>query len=193
MKVLVIVDMQNDFLYGPLGTPEAQAIIPVMVERLKEYEQEQPLVLFTKDTHYCNYSYTQEGKSLPIPHCIEGTPGWSICKDISSVVDRNPNFYFYSDSDIVRSRIYKNTFGSLRLAELLQNHKDQLDEIIFMGVCTDICVVSNALLVKASCPEVKITVDASCCAGTTSENHQAALQVMKCCQINVIGEQNEQQ
>ena len=188
MKVLGIVDMQNDFLYGALGTPEAQAIVPVMVEKLKEYEQEQPLVLFTKDTHYSNYSDTQEGKMLPTPHCIEGTKGWSICKDISSVVDRNPNFYFYSDSDIVRSRIYKNTFGSLRLAELLKKYSNQIDEVVFMGVCTDICVMSNVLLVKSYCPEMKITVDVSCCAGTTPENHQAALQVMKNCQINVIGE-----
>lgn len=188
MKVLVIVDMQNDFIYGSLGTPEAQTIVPVMVERLKEYEQEHPLVLFTKDTHYNNYMDTQEGKNLPIPHCIEDTTGWSICKSISSVVDRNPNFYFYSDDDILHSRIYKNTFSSIRLAEVIDEYEDHIDEVIFMGVCTDICVVSNALLVKAYCPELKITVDASCCAGTALENHKAALQVMKCCQINVIGE-----
>lgn len=188
MKVLVIVDMQNDFLSGVLGTSEAQAIVPVVIEKLKEYEQEQPLVLFTKDTHYSNYSDTQEGKILSVPHCIEGTKGWSICKDISSVVDRNPNFYSYSDSDIVRSRIHKNTFGSLRLAELIKKYENITDEVIFMGVCTDICVVSNVLLVKAYCPELKITVDASCCAGTTPENHLAALQIMKSCQVNVIGE-----
>lgn len=188
MKVLVIVDMQNDFIYGPLGTPESQAIIPVMAERLKEYEYEHPLVLFTKDTHYSDYMDTQEGKNLPVSHCIEDTPGWSICKAISSVVDRNPNFYSYSGNDIVGSRIYKNTFGSMRLAELLRDNEDKIDEVVFMGVCTDICVVSNAILVKAYCPEMRVTVDASCCAGTTPENHKAALQVMKCCQINVIGE-----
>ncbi len=116
MKVLVIVDMQNDFIYGELGTAEAKAIVPVVVEKLREYEEEHPLVLFTKDTHYNNYNDTQEGKNLPIPHCIEGTSGWSICKDISSVVNCNPNFYSYSDDYIVKSRIYKNTFGSLRLA-----------------------------------------------------------------------------
>lgn len=188
MKLLAIIDMQNDFIYGSLGTPEAQAIVPVMVERLKEYEQEHPLVVFTKDTHYANYMGTQEGKNLPVPHCIEDTSGWSICKSISSVVDRNPNFYFYSDGDIMSSRIYKNTFGSIRLAELINEYEDEIDEVIFMGVCTDICVVSNALLVKAYSPEMKITVDASCCAGTTPENHKAALQTMKMCQINVIGE-----
>lgn len=188
MKVLVIVDMQNDFIYGELGTAEAKAIVPVVVEKLREYEEEHPLVLFTKDTHYNNYNDTQEGKNLPIPHCIEGTSGWSICKDISSVVNCNPNFYSYSDDYIVKSRIYKNTFGSLRLAELLKDNEDLIDEVIFMGVCTDICVVSNALLTKAFCPEMKVTVDASCCAGTTHENHLAALQVMKSCQVNVIGE-----
>ena len=188
MKLLVIVDMQNDFIYGSLGTPEAQAIVPVMVERLKEYEQEQPLVLFTKDTHHNNYMDTQEGKNLPIPHCIEDTSGWSICKPISSVVDRNPHFYFYSSDDIMGSRIYKNTFGSIRLAELINECEDEIDEVVFMGVCTDICVVSNALLVKAYCPELKITVDASCCAGVTPETHKAALTTMKMCQINVIGE-----
>ena len=188
MKVIVIVDMQNDFINGPLGTQEARNILPVMVERLRGYEIEQPLVLFTKDTHYDNYMDTQEGKNLPIPHCIEDTQGWSICKSISSVVDYNSNFLFYSDNDIVRSRIYKNTFSSIRLAEILNQYEDEFEEVIFMGVCTDICVVSNVLLVKAYCPELKITVDASCCAGTTPENHKAALQVMKSCQINVIGE-----
>ena len=188
MKVIVIVDMQNDFINGPLGTQEARNILPVMVERLKEYEYEQPLILFTKDTHYDNYLDTQEGRNLPVPHCIEDTTGWSICKSISSLVDLNPNFLFYSDNDIVRSRIYKNTFGSIRLAEVLNQCEDEFEEVIFMGVCTDICVVSNALLIKACCPELKITVDASCCAGTTPANHMAALQVMKSCQINVIGE-----
>lgn len=188
MKVLVIVDMQNDFIFGPLGTAESKAVVPVMVERLKEYEQEQPLVLFTKDTHHSDYMDTYEGQNLPIPHCVEDTMGWSICKNISSVVDRNPNFYFYSDEDIMSSRIYKNTFGSIRLAELINEYEDQIDEVIFMGVCTDICVVSNALLVKAYCPELKITVDASCCAGTTPENHKAALQTMKMCHINVVHE-----
>ena len=188
MKVIVIVDMQNDFVNGPLGTPEARNILPVMVERLREYQSEQPLIFFTKDTHYDNYLDTQEGVNLPVAHCIEDTNGWSICKSISSFVDLNPNFLFYSDDSIIRSRIYKNTFGSIRLAEVINEYEDEIDEVIFMGVCTDICVVSNALLVKAYCPELKITVDASCCAGTTPENHMAALQVMKSCQINVIGE-----
>ena len=188
MKVIVIVDMQNDFINGSLGTQEARDILPVMVKRLRAYESEQPLVLFTKDTHSGDYMDTQEGKNLPVPHCIEGTTGWSICKSISSVVDYNSNFLFYSDDSIIRSRIHKNTFGSVRLAEIINEYEDEFEEVIFMGVCTDICVASNALLVKAYCPELKITVDASCCAGTTPANHMAALQVMKSCQINVIGE-----
>lgn len=190
MKIIVIVDMQNDFITGALGSPEAQAIVPVMVERLEELNSSENLIIFTKDTHYDNYLDTQEGKNLPVPHCIEGTMGWSICKPIASAAGRNSNFCYYSDSDIINSRILKNTFGSLRLAELIKDicKDDFIDEIILMGVCTDICVVSNAMLIKTFCPEVKITVDASCCAGVTPERHLAALETMKSCQINVINE-----
>lgn len=190
MKVIVVVDMQNDFIDGALSTPEAQAIVPVMVERLKELNSGDNLIMFTKDTHYANYMDTQEGKNLPIPHCIEGTPGWSINKQISSFVDYGSNFCFYSAKDILKSRILKNTFGSIRLAEIIRDilPDNPIDEVILMGVCTDICVVSNAMLIKAYCPEVLVTVDASCCAGVTPERHLAALQTMKSCQINVINE-----
>ncbi len=190
MKIIVIVDMQNDFITGALGSPEAQAIVPIMIERLKELNSSENLVLFTKDTHYANYMDTQEGKNLPVPHCIEGTPGWSIVKDISSVVDYGGNFCSYSAKDIMKSRILKNTFGSIRLAEIIKSllPDNPIDEVILMGVCTDICVVSNAMLIKAFCPEVPITVDASCCAGVTPERHLAALETMKSCQIKVINE-----
>lgn len=190
MKVIVVVDMQNDFITGALGTPEAEAIVPVMVERLKELNSGDNLIMFTKDTHYDDYMDTQEGKNLPVPHCIEGTLGWSINKQISSFVDYGSNFCFYSAKDILKSRIIKNTFGSIRLAEIIRDllPDNPIDEIILMGVCTDICVVSNAMLIKAYCPEVQVTVDASCCAGVTPERHLAALETMKSCQIKVINE-----
>ena len=190
MKIVIVVDMQNDFVTGCLGTPEAQAIVPVMVDRLKELNTSSNLILFTKDTHYDDYMETQEGKNLPIPHCIEGTSGWSIVKEVSSFVDYNGNFCTYSGSSIIRGRVRKNTFGSVDLANLVKTlcEINPIDEVILMGVCTDICVISNAVLIKAYCPETLVTVDASCCAGVTPESHKAALTTMKMCQINVIGE-----
>ncbi len=195
MKIIVVVDMQNDFVTGCLGSSEAQAIVPVMVERLKEYDSSENLVFFTKDTHYDNYMDTQEGKNLPVPHCIEGTPGWSIVKDISSYVDYGSRFCTYSAADVIKSRVLKNTFGSTQLAEIIEDivadgSEDTytVDEVIFMGVCTDICVISNVMLIKAHCPELLVTVDASCCAGVTPESHKNALAAMKMCQVNVINE-----
>lgn len=191
MKIIVIVDMQNDFIDGALGSAEAQAIVPVMIARLKEYEKEMPLVIFTKDTHKENYLETQEGKYLPVAHCIKNSGpshGWCINKDIASLID-NGSFLKLIDN---RSRFEKSTFGSLELAQELKemceykSDDEWIEEIIFMGVCTDICVISNALLAKAYCPEVKITVDSSCCAGVTPEKHAAALETMRSCQINVI-------
>lgn len=190
MKIIVVVDMQNDFIDGALGSPEAQAIVPVMVERLKELNSNDNIIVFTKDTHYDDYMNTQEGKNLPIPHCIEGTPGWSICKPIASFVDYGSNFCYPYNKNITNGRIFKNTFGSIHLAETIQDIllDSQVEEVILMGVCTDICVVSNAMLIKAFCPEVQVTVDASCCAGVTPERHLAALETMKSCQIKVINE-----
>lgn len=187
MKIVIIVDAQNDFITGPLGSPEAQAAVPNIVNKLKEYENTETLILFTKDTHYDNYMDTQEGHNLPVPHCINGTPGWSIAKPISSLVD-NGIFYKYSDEDIINSRILKETFGSIRLAKLIADLAKQhtIEEVIFMGFCTDICVVSNVLLTKAYSPELPITVVANCCAGVTPEKHEAALETMRSCQIKVI-------
>lgn len=189
MKIVVVVDMQNDFVTGPLGSPEAQAIVPVMVDRLKEYDDGNTLVLFTKDTHFNDYLETQEGQNLPIQHCIYMTDGWSICKDISSYVD-HANFLHYSSGKIINSRILKDTFGSISLGELIKDasEKANVESITFMGVCTDICVVSNALLTKAFVPDIPVIVDASCCAGTTVEKHKAALETMKSCQIKVVNE-----
>lgn len=186
MKVLVIVDMQNDFITGALGTEEARAIIPKMVERIGEFPQN-TLVLLTKDTHYENYLETQEGKNLPVAHCIYMTEGWSIHNEISTAV-KNKKFYSWNSESIINSRVLKNTFGSIELADLIKNGINKVDEVTFMGVCTDICVISNVMLLKAYCPELKIIVDASCCAGVTPEKHKAALEVMKSCQIEVINE-----
>ena len=188
MKVLVVVDMQNDFIDGALGSTEAQAIVPNVVDKLQNTNMRDTLVLFTKDTHYDNYLDTLEGKYLPVVHCIENTHGWSINKEISSIVDKTVSKLVCSTDNIKKSRIYKNTFGSDNLRDFLIEHKDSIEEIEFVGVCTDICVVSNVLMARQTMPNTKIVVDASCCAGVTPEKHLAALEVMKSCQIEVINE-----
>jgi nicotinamidase-related amidase len=188
MKILCLIDLQNDFINGSLGSAEAQAIVPKVVEKLKNIDIENTLVLFTKDTHYDDYLDTFEGKMLPVKHCIENTNGWSINKEIASVVDNTEGMLYYSSSNIKHSRIYKNTFGSDDLRDFFIKHKDEIDEVEFCGLCTDICVISNVLMARQAMPDKVITVDASCCAGVTPEKHLAALEVMKSCQIDVIGE-----
>ena len=179
MKTLVVIDMQNDFIDGALGTPEAQAIVPKVAHKIEEYLDRGDQVIFTRDTHHRNYLETLEGKKLPVEHCIEETAGWMI--------DRRLQEYVKPYEGNV---INKFTFGCanwiIRLAPARFAYP--VDGIELVGLCTDICVVSNALILKANFPETEITVDASCCAGTTPENHKAALQVMKCCQINIVGE-----
>ena len=188
MRVLILIDCQNDFIDGSLGTPEAKVIVPKIVDKINNYEDKRNvLLLFTKDTHRQNYLDTLEGKMLPIPHCIEGTPGWSINRDIKNAA-KNNRFLSYSSDEIIKSRIYKNTFGSDVLEKLLIKHKDEIEEIEFVGLCTDICVISNVLIARQKLPNTRITVDASCCAGVTPEKHKAALEVMKSCQIEVINE-----
>lgn len=188
MKLLVLVDLQYDFIDGALGSPEAQAIIPKVVEKIENYEnKENTLLLFTKDTHYSNYLETLEGKMLPVPHCIENTPGWCINKSIASAA-MHEGLCGYSSAEIINSRVYKNTFGSDVLEKLIVEAQDDIEEVELFGLCTDICVISNALMIRQKLPNTKITVDASCCAGVTPEKHKAALEVMKSCQINVIGE-----
>lgn len=186
MNVVVIVDCQFDFIDGVLGTPEAKEIVPNIVQKLNNYPNKwNTMVLFTKDTHYSNYLDTLEGTILPIPHCIENTPGWSINKEIERTVKTN-RFLSYSSDKIINSRVYKNTFGSDDLRVFLESHKDMIESVEFFGLCTDICVVSNVLLTRMVLPNTEIYVDSSCCAGTTPEKHLAALEVMKSCQINVI-------
>ena len=167
MKTLIVIDMQNDFVNGALGTKEAQDIIPNVKKKIEEYVSNGDEIIFTRDTHGANYLETPEGKKLPVEHCIIGTHGWQIVDELEV-----PNCQC----------INKPTFG-------WTNWNGRLfDEIEIVGLCTDICVVSNALILKATYPEVEITVDASCCAGVTPESHNAALLTMKMCQINVIGD-----
>lgn len=166
-RTLIVIDMQNDFITGPLGTKEAQAIVPNVKKKIEEYKARGDEIIFTRDTHKANYLETNEGKHLPVEHCINGTYGWIIADEVNYPEYRHIN---------------KFTFG-----HTLWEYED-FEEIELVGLCTDICVVSNALILKAQFPEINITVDASCCAGVTPESHKAALTTMKMCQINVIGE-----
>ena len=183
MKVLVVVDMQNDFVYDALGTEEARAIVPKVVEKVCEYKKNGARIIFTQDTHDKDfYLKSQEGRNLPVEHCIKRTKGWEIIPELKDIFE-------------IVCGIEKNTFGSEELAEVLgewyyyDTPLGEDFEVIFCGVCTDICVISNILVTKACCPEIPITVDASCCAGVTPEKHKAALEVMRSCQINVINEE----
>lgn len=171
-KLLIVVDMQNDFINGALGSDMAKAILPNVRAKIEAYKQNGDAVLFTRDTHQKDYLETQEGKFLPIAHCIEGTTGHLITDELDA-----------SGCEIVD----KPTFGSLELAQQVAG--GGYDEIELCGLCTDICVVSNALIFKAQLPETKVSVDARCCAGVTEESHKAALLTMKMCQVNVIGEE----
>ena len=170
-KILVVIDMQNDFIDGSLGTPEAVAIVDNVVNKINTYKANN--IYATRDTHFENYLETSEGKNLPVVHCVKDTFGWQIN---STVADAIKNSVI----------IDKPSFGSLELAEMLRKRSEKEDiEIELVGLCTDICVVSNAMILKAYMPEVKISVDGSCCAGVTKESHFKALDTMKICQINV--------
>ena len=180
MKVLVVVDMQNDFITGSLGTPEAQAIVPNVKKKIEEYRKNGDMIVFTRDTHEAGYLYTREGKKLPVEHCIKGTNGWKIADGLVGDI-------FSSDNVVID----KGTFGSNQLVKHLAQQfwysgKERFTEIEVIGLCTDICVVSNALLLKATFyNDCDISVDATCCAGVTPETHEAALKTMEMCQINV--------
>lgn len=178
MKVLVVVDMQKDFVDGALGSPEAQAIVPNVAAKVKKYaEMEDGLVVYTKDTHFADYMETREGKYLPVMHCIHGTEGWEIIPEVMG--------------DQTAVVFNKSTFGYNQIAEDIAyivngEFEQRVDSIEVCGLCTDICVVSNALILKASFPDIPFTVDSACCAGVTPEKHEAALEVMRSCQIDVI-------
>lgn len=206
MKILVVVDMQNDFIDGALGTPEAVEIVPAVVKKIKEFDG---LVVLTRDTHQENYMETQEGANLPVPHCIEGTDGWQIRAEVMEAADQQAEAVsesYADDEDAVRITIdpsvfNKPTFGCVELGEALaranqpepdaengidaDDTADMIESIEIVGLCTDICVISNAMLLKAFLPEVPITVDAACCAGVTPESHMRALGAMQACQIKV--------
>lgn len=173
-KTLIVIDMQNDFITGVLGSEEAVAILPNVKRKIDEYVASGNDVIFTCDTHDEKYLETSEGKHLPVPHCIEGTHGWEIvdglCRPGDMIITK-PSFAWVDWWTLKGTHGFKNC-----------------DEIEIIGVCTDICVISNALFLKAYFPEINITVDASCCAGVTPESHAAALLTMKSCQINIIGE-----
>ncbi len=168
MNVLIVIDMQNDFIDGALGTKEAEAIVPRVVEKIRNFDG---MVLATRDTHEADYLQTQEGKNLPVEHCIRGTNGWELRSEIQELISTEV--------------IDKPTFGSRKLAEFLKKQETEIDSITLVGLCTDICVISNAMVLKAFMPEIPITVDASCCAGVTPESHERALEAMKVCQIHI--------
>ena len=171
-KALVVVDMQNDFIDGALGTKEAQAMLPRLTEKLRRVTQTSPEVdvFFTMDTHGEDYLSTQEGKNLPVVHCVKGTPGHELAPALKEYAAK------------AKAIVEKGAFGSPKLAELLADY----DEAELMGLCTDICVIANAMLLKSFCPEMKIAVDAGCSAGVTPERHRNALAAMKMCQIQII-------
>ena len=174
MKVLVVVDMQNDFVDGALGTKEACAIVPDVVKTIEGFDGK---IVATRDTHAENYMDTQEGKHLPVIHCVKGTEGWKINSEIQKALDERQAVV-----------IDKPTFGSVELGKYVRklDREEPVDEILLIGVCTDICVISNALLLKAYLPEVPVRVTASCCAGVTPEQHEQALEAMKPCQIEIV-------
>ena len=170
---LVVVDMQKDFVNGSLGTAEAEAMVPRAAEKIRNFEGE---IFVTYDTHFTDYMDSAEGKKLPVPHCIKGTAGWELDEQITDALEGKSV-----------TQVKKYTFGSDELPDLIFGKSVDDDfSIELIGLCTDICVVSNALILKASFPEMPISVDASCCAGVTPALHEAALQVMKSCQIDIL-------
>ncbi len=172
--VLVVVDMQNDFVDGALGSPEAVAILPAVADKIKRHEGK---IIFTRDTHTADYMNTREGKHLPVPHCIKDTEGWEIKDEVWVAAAGKPDV----------AVIDKPTFGSTELSALLTDYAENHDlaEVTLIGICTDICVISNAMLIKAALPEIDVTVDAACCAGVTPESHENALKAMQVCQIKI--------
>ena len=168
MKFLIVVDMQVDFITGSLGSKAAEAIVPNVLDKIKNFDGK---VIFTRDTHFEDYMQTQEGIKLPVEHCIKDTDGWQICAELKPYAN-----------EIVD----KITFGSTSLPEIIKNHSRNIEEIELCGLCTDICVISNAMILKAAFPEVKITVDSTACAGVSESSHNTALDAMKAVQIEIV-------
>ena len=170
MKLLIVVDMQNDFIDGALGSKEAVAIVPYVKQKIESFDGK---VFFTRDTHFDDYMTTQEGKNLPVPHCVQNTAGWEIRAELDALRKTDA--------------IDKITFGSKDLIGVIEQEKD-VESITFVGLCTDICVISNVMLTKAFFPEIPLIVDAKGCAGVTPESHQNALNAMKMCQVEIQNE-----
>lgn len=171
MKFLIVVDMQNDFIDGALGSNEAAAILPAVKAKIESFDGR---VIFTRDTHEADYLTTQEGRNLPVEHCVMGTDGWQINAELEALRSEEP--------------IDKPTFGSVALAQFLKaydDYEEKIESVTLIGLCTDICVISNAMLIKAFLPETPIAVDAACCAGVTPESHENALNSMAVCQISI--------
>ena len=168
MKYLIVVDMQNDFITGSLGSALATAIVPKVVEKVKKFDGK---IIFTRDTHFADYMNTQEGKNLPVKHCIKDSDGWQICDDLKPYAD---------------TVIDKLTFGSIELPSILESLGEPIDSIELCGLCTDICVISNAMVLKAAFPETPIIVDSACSAGVSIEGHNNALNAMKAVQIQIV-------
>lgn len=173
-KVLIVVDMQKDFVKGSLGTAEAQSIVPGVISKIRNHEG---ILLFTRDTHQEDYLSTQEGQNLPVEHCIKDSEGWEIIDEIKEISPEGETLVFDKD-----------TFGSSDLIRYLVelNQKEGIEQIELIGLCTDICVISNSLSIKTYLPEVPIIVDAACCAGVTEESHENALKAMEICQVKVV-------
>ena len=167
MKYLIVVDMQVDFISGSLGSAHAAAIVPNVVNKVKGFDGQ---VIFTRDTHGADYLNTQEGRKLPVVHCVKDTAGWQICDELKPYV---------------KHVVDKITFGSVDLPEYIRSFGEEIDEIELCGLCTDICVISNAMLLKAAFPEIQITVDRTCCAGVTLDSHATALDAMKAVHIDI--------
>ena len=174
---LIVVDMQNDFVTGALGSADAQAIVEKVVNRVKDADAFGEIVIFTRDTHGDDYLSTQEGAKLPVPHCIKNSEGWQIVPELKGLASN-------------KMIIDKPTFGSLELMNLIKkaNETEPVGEVTLLGLCTDICVISNAMLIKNALPNVTVKVEASCSAGVSKESHQNALNAMKVCQIEVVNE-----
>lgn len=168
-KTLIVVDMQNDFIDGALGTQEAEAIVPAVLARMQKAREEGETVICTRDTHGADYLQTQEGRKLPVAHCIQGTKGWEVREELKPFIDET---------------IDKPSFGSVELPKL--SAVREADELTLIGLCTDICVISNAMLLKAFYPEKTIRVEAACCAGVTPQSHETALRAMQACQIEIV-------
>ena len=190
-KVLIVVDMQNDFITGVLGTEEARAITPKVAQYIRDHADKDTVLFFTRDTHDADYLNTQEGKKLPVPHCLKDTYGWELAPEMEEAIYDTRGKYFDFDTyfPYVGDHIIdKSTFGSIDLQNVLYvlDEEDDIKEITLLGVCTDICVISNAMLTKATLPEATVKVVADCCAGVSPESHKTAIDAMRLCQIEII-------